>query len=188
MCRGTRFAGEEKDLADKSKLDHKVAQDEARRISGHEEVKDQIRQDIQEEVQIAADQKQSEKPVVEHVAADLKDRAVKEVAGAEQELDRAKRAARFSQIVDYIFYLIYGIIGIVIVLELLGAREASGFKQFMDVISTPFLAPFRGLMRDPAIGSSQLMLSFIIGLGVWILIHVAVNGALRLFVHKKTAV
>lgn len=175
-------------MADKTRLDNKLAQDEARRISGHEKVKDEIRQDINEEVQISAEQKQTEKPIVENVAADLKNRAVQDIAGTEAELDRAKRAARFSQIVDYIFYLIYGIIGIVIALELLGAREASGFKRFMDIISTPFLAPFRGLMRDPAIGSSQLMFSFIIGLGVWILIHFAVNGALRLFVHKKTAV
>jgi uncharacterized protein YggT (Ycf19 family) len=175
-------------MPDKTKLDNKLAQDEARRISGHEQVKDQIRRDVQDEVQIAADQKRTEKPVVEHVAADLKNRAVQEVSGAEAELDRAKRAARTSQIVDYIFYLIYGIIGIEIALELLGAREASGFKRFMDLISMPLLAPFRGLMHDPAIGSSQLMFSYIIGLGVWILIHVAINGALRLFVHKKTAV
>ena len=184
----TKFADEVGPVADKTKLDNKLAQDEARRISGHEAVKDQIRRDVQEEVQISADQKPTEKPDVEHVAADLKDRAVKEVSGAENELDRAKRAARFSQIVDYIFYLIYGIIGIEIVLELLGAREASGFKRFMDTISAPFLAPFRGLMRDPAIGSSQLMFSFLVGLAVWILIHVAINGALRLFVHRKTAV
>jgi uncharacterized membrane protein len=175
-------------MNEKTKLDNKLAQDEARRISGHEEIKDEIRRDIQEEVQITADQKQTQKPVVEHVAADLKNRAVQEVAGTETELDRAKRAARFSQIVDYIFYLIYGIIAIEIVLELLGAREASGFKQFIDLISTPFLAPFRGLMRDPAIGSSQLMFSFVIGLVVWILIHLAVNAGLRLFVHKKTAI
>ncbi|HEY4491897.1 MAG TPA: hypothetical protein VI958_07830, partial [Acidobacteriota bacterium] len=154
---------------------------------GHEQIKDQIRRDVQAEVEVTADQKQTQ-PVVEQVTSDLKNRAVQDVAGAESELDRAKRAARFSQIVDYIFYLIYGIIGLVIVLELLGARESSGFKQFMDTISAPVLAPFRGLMRDPAVGSSQLMLSYIIGLGVWILIHVAINGALRLFVHKKTAV
>lgn len=176
-------------MADEKKLDNKLAEDEARRISGHEQVKDQVRKEIQEGVTSSAQQKTAgDEAKVKGAATELKDRAVAEVTGTEAELDRAKKAARTSQIVDYIFYVIYGVIGLEIILELLGARESSGFKQFIDAISTPVLAPFRSLLRDPAVGSSQFMFSYVIALIVWILIHFAVNGLLRLFVHKKTAV
>jgi uncharacterized protein YggT (Ycf19 family) len=110
------------------------------------------------------------------------------VAASEAELGRARAGARVSQIVDYVFYVLYGLIGLQIALELLGAREASGFKQFMNTVTYPFLAPFKGLMADPAVGSSQLMFSYIIGLVVYLLLHLAINGALRLLVTKKTEI
>jgi uncharacterized protein YggT (Ycf19 family) len=176
-------------MPDEKEQDRKLADDEARRISGHEQVKEEIRKDVQEGVaRNAQPQTVTEEAKVKGVAAQLKDKAVEEVAGTEAEIDRARGAARTSQIVDYIFYIIYGIIGLEIILELLGARESSGFKQFIDVISMPLLAPFRSLLRDPAVGSSRFMFSYVMALVVWILVHFAVNGLLRLFVHKKTAV
>ena len=124
----------------------------------------------------------------EALAESLKRKAVREVATTEAELDRGQAAARASQIVDYLFYLVYGIIGLEIVLNAIGARQSAGFKQFIDAIATPFLAPFRGLMPTPGVGSFRLMLSYVVALVVYVLLHMAVNGLLRLIVHRKTAV
>jgi uncharacterized protein YggT (Ycf19 family) len=93
-----------------------------------------------------------------------------------------------SQIVDYVFYVIYGIVGLEIILELLGARESAGFKKFVDALAAPLLAPFEGLMPDPQAGPFRLMLSYITALVVYLLLHLAVNGLLRMFAHRKVAV
>jgi len=84
--------------------------------------------------------------------------------------------------------VIYGLIGLEIVLELFGARQASGFKRFLDAVTLPLLGPFRGLMPDPAVGSMQLMLSYIVALGVYSLLHMALNGVLRLFAQRKSSI
>jgi uncharacterized protein YggT (Ycf19 family) len=119
------------------------------------------------------------------VAARLKHKATAEVAETESELERARRSLRVSQVVDYVFFLIYGLIGLEIALELFGARQSSGFKRFLDAVTWPLLAPFRGLMPDPAVGSLQLMLSYIVALVVYFLLHRAVIGLLRLFAERK---
>lgn len=175
-------------MSDETKLDDKLAEDESRRIAQHEQAKDEVRRQVHREVKDVAESTKTPDANVRSAAQELKQKAANEVTGTEMELEHAKKAARTSQIVDYVFYLIYGIIGMEIVLELLAARESNWFKQLIDVISTPFLGPFRGLLWDPSLGSSRLMFSYIIALVVWILVHVAVNGLLRLFVHKKTAV
>ena len=84
--------------------------------------------------------------------------------------------------------MIYGLIGLEIVLELLGARQASAFKRFLDAVTLPVLGPFRGLMSDPAVGSMQLMLSYVVALVAYVLLHWAVNGFLRLFAQRKARI
>jgi uncharacterized protein YggT (Ycf19 family) len=167
----------------------KVRVDEARKLRQHEQVKGEIRDEIHREIRTRAERvAPSDQARVEGVAEEMKRRAVREVAATESELAQARGVARVSQVVDYLFYVLYGLVGLVIVLELLGARERNAFKQFLDAVTAPFLAPFRGLMPDPAIGSFQLMASYIIALVVYVLLHLAVNGALRLLVSRKTAV
>jgi uncharacterized protein YggT (Ycf19 family) len=92
---------------------------------------------------------------------------------------RARTTARIAQVVDYVFFLIYGLIGIEIFLELAGARDSNAFKRFMDTITLPFLAPFEGLFRDPAIGPSRLMFSYVAALLAWMLLHFCIRGLLR---------
>ena len=43
-------------------------------------------------------------------------------------------------------------------------------------------------MPDPSRGPFRLMLSYIMALVVYLLLHLAVNGLLRMFVHRKVAV
>jgi uncharacterized protein YggT (Ycf19 family) len=163
--------------------------DERRRIEQHEQVKEQVRDKVHHELgEKAAAEAPTDQVHIEGLAREMKQRAVSEVSASEADLARARGVARVSQVIDYLFYVLYGLIGVRIVLELIAAREASGFKQLMNAITAPFLAPFKGLVTDPSVGSSQLMLSFIAALVVYVLLHVAINGALRLFVSRKTTV
>jgi len=101
--------------------------------------------------------------------------------------ERSRRTfARIKQLVDYAFFLVYGLIVVEILLELGGARESNAFKDFMDGISSPFLGPFEGLFgpfeglfRDRSMGVHRVMYSYIAALVVWILVHLAVRGLLR---------
>jgi len=101
-------------------------------------------------------------------------------------LTRNERFARAITAVDYIFFVIYGLIALEIFLELAAAREGNAFKSFMDVITFPFLAPFIGLFRDPAIGDSRVMFSYFAALIVWVLVHLGVRGLLRVVAQRKT--
>ena len=171
------------------KNDEKLAADEARRTAQHEAVKAEVRDKVHAEIRREAEEvTPAERAKEEALAGSLKQKAVTEVAATETELERGKAFARVSQVVDYLFYVVYGIIALEILLEALGASEAAGFKQFVDAIAAPFLAPFRGLMPDPGVGRFRFMLSYAMALVVYILLHLAVNGLLRLFVHRKTEV
>jgi uncharacterized protein YggT (Ycf19 family) len=73
-------------------------------------------------------------------------------------------------------------------LELLGAREDNAFRQLITALTSPLLAPFRSLVPDTASGRFQLRLSYLVALAVYLLLHLAINGLLRLLAHQKTAV
>jgi hypothetical protein len=169
--------------------EEKLAADEARKLRQHEEVKGEVRQKVHSEISREADQTTpGDHDRAEVLADSLKHKAVREVADTEATLDRTRTVARFSQVVDYVFYLIYGIIALEIVLEAFGAREGDGFKQFVDTLAYPLLAPFEGLMSDPGQGNYRFMLSYVFALIAYFLLHLAVKGLLRLFVQKKTTV
>ncbi len=167
----------------------KIAEDEARRLEQHEAIKKGVREEIHGEISSVTDRANpAERARVQEVAHGLKDRAIAEVTATEAELERGKRAARTAQVVDYFFGLVYGVVALMFFLDLVGASEASGFKRFMNVISAPLLAPFKGLMPDPRSGSFQLRISYLMALLVYALAHIAVRGFFRLFVYKKTTV
>jgi hypothetical protein len=50
------------------------------------------------------------------------------------------------------------------------------------------VAPFQGLMPDPAVGGFQLMVSYIVGLAAYLLLHVAVRGLLRLIATRRSTI
>lgn len=167
--------------------DQKLAADEARRIAEHEAIKQDAREEVRVEVARQASRPHDREQAAA-VGGQLKHKAVAEIADTEAEIERARGVARVSQIVDYLFYLIYGFIGLEIILDLLGARESNGFNRFIERVSSPLLAPFRGLLADLTKDHYQLRLSYIFALVVYILFHLAINGFLRLFAHRKTAV
>ena len=161
--------------------------DEAQRVADLGQVKQNLRHDVQESIERKAEVRTAQQSgAVEAVASNLQQKAVSEVRETELEMERARRGARVNQFVDYIFYVAYGLIGLKIALELFGARDGNAFMSFLNALTAPLLAPFRGLLPDPAVGSSQLMLSFIVALIVYGLLHLAIRGLLRVMVYRET--
>jgi uncharacterized protein YggT (Ycf19 family) len=169
--------------------DEKLAIDESERAARHQAIKGEVRREMQDKIareakRTDADQHAEAAVIGEH----LREKAIGEIAGTESEIERGRAAARVSQVIDYIFYLIYALIALEIVLELLGARETNSFKRFMDALTAPLLLPFNTLMPDLAQGRFQLKISYLVALLVYVLLHFAINGLLRLLAHRKTVV
>ncbi len=167
--------------------DTKLARDEARRLAQHQNVKAELQGEVNRAV--AAEGRAevaSERREVAEVARELERGAVHEVAATEREVARTRGSARVAQIVDYVFFVIYTLIVIEIVLEATGARETNGFKQAMDTITTPFLLPFRGLFADLSVDGYRFVFSYVAALVVWILVHLAIRGLIRLVGRRPT--
>lgn len=167
----------------------KVVADEARRIAQHERIKEKLEEDVHGRIaEKAHASSPAEQADLQSVAVELKRKAAAEVVETEAEMQRARHLGRISQVVDYVFFLIYSVVGLEIGLELLGARQSSGFKQFLDQLTGPLLRPFRGLMPDPSLGSLQLMVSYIVALLVYALLHQALKKLLRLLAHRQARI
>jgi uncharacterized protein YggT (Ycf19 family) len=163
--------------------------DEERRVKQYENVKGAARNEIQAEVRDQANRLDPpERSEVEALGNDLKQGAISEVRETKTEVQRGRGAARISQVIDYLFYLIYGIISLEIIFDLFGASRSNGIRNFVDTISWPLLEPFRNLFPDPAVGRFHFRFSYIAALVVYVLLHLAVNGLLRMIAHRKTAV
>ena len=171
-------------------MDDKLAADEARRSVQHETVKAQVEGEVQSEIANQASQPAPDEPQrIQQVAGDFRAKAVDEVIDTEREVERGRGAARVSQVVDYIFYIIYGLLGMRFLLALLAARSTAGFVQFIVTVTNPFYAPFRGIVASPSTDQGHtLMLPIIVAIIAYVLLHLAINGLLRMLAHRKTAI
>lgn len=169
--------------------DEKLAIDESRRVANHEAMKGAVRGEVNERIAERADRLDPvDRAQTDAVADQFRHKAVAEVVETETEIDRARGIARISQVVDYLFYLIYAFIGLMILLDLMGANRSAGFYRFVNGITRPLLAPFRGLVDDPAAAQMRFRLSYIVALIAYIILHLAINGLLRLIAHRRTSV
>lgn len=165
-----------------------IVEDE-RRLEQYEAVKGVARDEIQQQVRQQVDVlNPEEKAQVATLGNDYKQKAITEVRDTETEVKRAGVLARVSQVIDYVFYVIYGLISLQIIFDLFGARRSNGFRSFIDAISSVWLAPFKNLFPDPASGRFQIRFSYIAALFIYLLLHLAINGLLRMMAHRKTAI
>ncbi|HKX30079.1 MAG TPA: YggT family protein [Blastocatellia bacterium] len=163
--------------------------DEERRQASHQEVKSKISDDVKTRLKHeSARVEPKESAELVGAAHEMKRKVVQEAVESERDLARGRVTARVSQIIDYLFYLVYGLIGLQFVLKLLGARPGNGFVQFVADLSWPVLAPFRAIVPTPSMGASRLELSYLLALGVYLLLHLAINGFLRLVVNRKVKI
>ena len=172
-------------------MDDKLAADEARRSVQHESVKAHVEGEVQSEIAaeasrpVTADEPQR----VRQVASEFRSKAVDEVVDTEREVERGRGAARVSQVVDYIFYVIYALLGMRFLLALLAARSSAGFVQFIVTVTNPFYAPFRGIVDSPRTDQGHtLLLPIVVAIIAYVLLHLAINGLLRMLAHRKTAI
>jgi uncharacterized protein YggT (Ycf19 family) len=169
--------------------DRTLEREEQRRMDQYDAVQNAARDEIEQRArEQARHMDREERAEVVNLSERAKGDAISEIEQKKGEVHRARGTARVSQVIDYIFYLIYVIIGVRIVFDLFGAREGSGFTKFIEAVSMPFLAPFQNLFPDPARGQFQLRFSFLAALGIYIILHVTINGFLRMLAHRKTAV
>ncbi len=171
--------------------DDKLAREEARRAGQHQSVKSQVEGEVNAEVADRASQAPppGERQRIEQVAGQFRAKAVDEVVDTEREVERSRGLARVSQIVDYIFYIIYALLAMRFLLALLAARSSAGFVQFVVAVTNPFYAPFKGIVASPGTaGGHTLMLPLVVAIIAYVMLHLAINGLLRIFAHRKTAI
>ena len=172
-------------------VDDKLAIEEAERAENYEVIKSGVKSEVGGEIYSEAVRTvpAANSADIQDIAGRMRERAVGEVIETEREVERARGAARISQIVDYIFFLIYGLLTIRLLLELFAARESAGFFKFIKTVTDPFYSPFRGLVPSPSTAEGfTLALPIIVALVVYMLLHLAVNGILRIIAHRKTSV
>jgi uncharacterized protein YggT (Ycf19 family) len=171
-------------------MDNKLAYEEDRRAAQHEDVKAQIEADVNAEIAAKAERPlPGEAARVSNLAHDFRAKAVDEVVESERETERARGLARVSQVVDYVFYVIYALFAVRLLLELMAARESAGFVKFINNVTNPLFAPFRGIVPSPSTPEGfTLALPIVLALVVYILLHLGIIGLLRLIAHRKTEI
>jgi uncharacterized membrane protein len=171
-------------------MDDKLAAEEARRSVQHDSVKAQVEGEVQSELADGASQPAPGEPQrIQQVAGQFRSKAVDEVIDTEREVERGRGAARVSQIIDYIFFVIYGLLAMRFLLALLAARSTAGFVQFIVAVTNPFYSPFRGIVASPRTEEGHtLLLPIVIAIVAYVLLHLAINGLLRMLAHRKTAI
>lgn len=170
--------------------DEKLAIEEARRAGQHGSVKSQVEGEVEAEIaEQAVRNAPPDEARVEQVAQDFRAKAVDEVVEQEHEVQRARGLARVSQIVDYLFYVVYALLGLRFLLALMAARSTAGFVRFIVAVTDPLYEPFRGIVASPRTdGGHTIMMPLVIAIIVYVLLHLGINGLLRLIAHRKTAI
>lgn len=170
--------------------DDKLAIEEARRAGQHVAVKSQVEGEVQAEIaERAAVTPPTGSERIDQVAGQFRANAVDEVVETEREVGRARGVARISQVIDYIFFVLYALLGLRFLLALLAARSSAGFVQFIVTVTNPFYEPFRGIVASPRTdGGHTLMMPLVIAFIAYLLLHLGINGLLRMLAHRKTAI
>ena len=171
-------------------VDDKLAREEAQRAANYEAIKSNVKAEVGSDIYAEAVRPvPSQAHRVESVADNMRRTAVNEVVETDREIARARGVARVSQVVDYLFFLVYGLLTIRLLLELFAARESAGFFRFIKTVTDPFYAPFSGLVPSPSTAEGfTLALPIVVALVVYMLLHLAINGLLRMLAHRKTEI
>jgi uncharacterized protein YggT (Ycf19 family) len=178
-------------MSEPSRTDDPLATDQARRVLRHDAVKANVEGDVNAEIAAQAGQPRPPGAVrkIEQVAGTFRDHAVDEMVDSEHAVRRSRGVARVSQFIDYAFFLIYTLLAIRFVLAFIAARSTSGFVQFIVSVTDPLYAPFKSIVASPKIGDGHtLPLPLLIAIGVYLLLHLAINRLLRLIVVRKTEI
>jgi uncharacterized protein YggT (Ycf19 family) len=167
-------------------LTHAEAHEASRLTAVKEMVGGRVNAEIESE---AAVSDADDRAQVESVAKSLRAEAIDDTVRQDRAIGRARVAARGSQFLDYAFCVLYSLLGIRLVLSLMAARPDNGFVQFIAAITDPFYAPFKGIVASPATEAGHtLVLPLIVAMVVYFMVHMGINGILRMVGNRKTAI
>jgi uncharacterized protein YggT (Ycf19 family) len=171
-------------------LEDDVANADAREAARLEAMKSEVGRDVRAQIGGQASVASStDRARVSEVAADMRRSAIDETVHTGRKIDHARTAARGSQFLDYAFYVLYTLLAVRLVLALIAANSANGFVQFISTITNPFYAPFRGIVDSPSTeGGNTLVFPIVIAMVVYAIVHVAINGLLRMVGNRKTSI
>jgi hypothetical protein len=170
-------------------VDNKLEIEEAQRAANYEAIKTNVKRDVGGEVAAYADRPTVfETAQTQDLAAGMRQKAIDEIAETDREVERGRTMARISQIVDYAFFLIYASLAIRLILELFAARESAGFVKFIKSITGIFYAPFAGIVPSPSKDGFTLALPIIVAIIAYMILHLAINGLLKIFAQRKTTI
>lgn len=168
--------------------DTKLTDDQARRGQQHDAVKQQIDGDVNDEIASQA-APPNEARKIEEVAGTFRKHAVNEIAETERDVRRSRGVARFSQFVDYLFFVIYALLTVRFVLSLIAAKSNAGFVRFIVAITSPFYAPFKGIVDSPRTDDGHtLMLPVVVAFGAYVVLHLLIKGVFRLIATRSTEI
>jgi uncharacterized protein YggT (Ycf19 family) len=170
-------------------MDSKLLHEETQREVNYENLKSGVKADVNAEVADRAAVQNEQSGRITTLADNFRGKAINEIVETDREVERARGLARASQFVDYGFYVIYSLLGLRLMLALFAARQGNDFVQFLKAISDPFYAPFKGIV--PSLSTEEgftLALPIVVALVVYALLHLGVNGLLRIFAHRKTEI
>lgn len=91
------------------------------------------------------------------------------------------------RLTDYIFGIIYTLTLLDFSMEALRASETNSLKKTIDNITDPFIAPFIGLFPNFGSEMGNLILSYVMALAVFVIIHTAIRTFLSLFLKTPVA-
>ena len=94
--------------------------------------------------------------------------------------NRVSAVARVGRVLDYLFGLLYTVLLVRLALEFFGARRSSGFYQFIQSISDPFYAPFKGIVASHTVDGAPIVWPLVVAVVGYMILHAALRGLLRL--------
>jgi hypothetical protein len=104
---------------------------------------------------------------IEHHQAVNLDEKKRGIAAANQN----SGIARIVNIVYFLFGALELLLVVRVILHLVGANPGNGFANFIDVLSSPFVALFASLLQNPTLGGTAVLeVTTIIAMFVWALV------------------
>lgn len=170
-------------------IDNKLEIEEAQRAANYEAIKSNVKADVGGEISAYANHSTvSETAQTQDLATGMRQKAISEIVETDREVERGRVMARISQVVDYVFFLIYASLAIRFLLELFAARESAGFVKFIKSVTGIFYAPFAGIVPTPSKDGFALALPIVVAIIAYMVLHLAINGLLKMFAERKTTI
>ncbi|MEP6591424.1 MAG: hypothetical protein ABJC19_09600 [Gemmatimonadota bacterium] len=103
---------------------------------------------------------------------------------------RPRPTSRTSQFINYAFWLLYSLLFIRLLLVFVDASTWTGFVRFINTVTDPFYAPFKGIVASQAIEGTNNVVAvpILIAIVVYALLQLAIHKLLRMFAYRQIEV